>query len=101
MMKLQLQIMSDVDNFKEVINNVAIDLFHANTAVELQPGEFNIDAGINNIRAYWRSDQQVIEFICRYQKDLDITTQRIRDYGVKNNLSLISITKSEIANHSK
>lgn len=51
-----------------VINKIA-QYFDSERAILLPNGHWNIDAGINNIRAVVCEDKQLIKFCFRYEKD--------------------------------
>ena len=80
-------ITSDKDHYS-VLNDIATSLFNARSAIEMRKGEFNIDGGSNDIRAYWNADESCFNFVCRYKRDVDYTSDQIKAYAIVNGLML-------------
>ena len=56
------------------------------TAHNLDDGGFNIDAGENDIRAYYDEAEETIKFICRDDRDLTFYEKKLKFFANKHNL---------------
>ena len=52
-------------------------------AHRLSDGGFNIDAGKNDIRAYYVEGEETIKFICRFEQDLTFYDKKLRAFATK------------------
>ncbi|MDC8829713.1 hypothetical protein [Alteromonas gilva] len=52
-------------------------------AYKLEGGDFNIDAGENNFRAYYDEAERSIKFICRYQRDMHFYDKKLSSFASK------------------
>ena len=70
-----------------LINDIAVNKFNAKSAHEVNTNVFNIDDGLNDVRAYFDVSNRGITFICRYAKDIPSVKQRIEEF-VANSASI-------------
>lgn len=47
----------------------------------LHGNEYNIDAGLNDVRAVVDFEKQVVSLFCRYEKDLSRTERKAKDFA--------------------
>ena len=52
----------------------------------LDDGGFNIDAGENDIRAYYNEDSETLCFFCRYERDKAFYDKRLVRFAQKHNI---------------
>jgi hypothetical protein len=64
-----------------LISRIAIEHFRAREAYPLESGEWNIDAGENDVRAIHRDNNGIIRFFCRYESDIQPTEKKINDFA--------------------
>lgn len=53
-------------------------------AYMLDDGGFNIDAGNNDIRAYYNEDSETLRFFCRYERDAAFYDKRLAKFAQKH-----------------
>ena len=74
-----------VANVQQLLSALTREQFvRGRAAYRLASGGFNIDAGENDIRAYYDEQQQVTRFFCRYQKDINKYEAKLREFAVKH-----------------
>lgn len=81
-------IISQEGNHLSVLNDLATSLFNARVAIEMRKDEYNIDDGLNNVRAYWCANEHYFKFVCRYKKDVEKIGDQIKAYAIINDLML-------------
>lgn len=52
-------------------------------AYKSEGGDFNIDAGENDFRAYYDEAEWSIKFICRYQRDMHFYDKKLSSFASK------------------
>ena len=57
-------------------------------AYMLDDGGFNIDAGDNDIRAYYNEDSETLRFFCRYEQDKAFYDKRLARFAQKHHIVL-------------
>lgn len=55
-------------------------------AHKLDGGGFNIDAGENDIRAYYDEDEEAIKFFCRYKRDMAFYDKKLSVFANKHGI---------------
>ncbi|MCW8093209.1 hypothetical protein [Alteromonas sp. ASW11-130] len=60
------------------------EMFNAETVHLLDGDSYNIDAGLNDVRAIVNSDEQLICLFCRYQKDVAKVEAKLADFGSRH-----------------
>lgn len=88
MLKLHIKIAIQEAEHLKLLNNLAVELFNAKHAVRLQDNEFNIDDGVNDLRAYYDVNDSNITFICGYKNQVPNFENKIRAYVSENNLKI-------------
>lgn len=68
----------------QVLNNMAVTKFKAHKAILLSNGNFNIDGGINDVRAVVSDKSGVIKFFCRYIRDIPRVESLVNDFAYQN-----------------
>ncbi len=68
----------------QVIDKIAVAKFKAQKATCLDNGNFNIDGGLNDVRAVISEEVGLIEFCCRYARDIPRVESLISDFVSKN-----------------
>ena len=58
------------------------------TPYMLDDGGFNIDAGDNDIRAYYNEDSETLRFFCRYERDKAFYDKRLARFAQKHHIVL-------------
>jgi hypothetical protein len=74
---------SNVD-LHHTISLLAKEQFNAITAHQLALNEYNIDAGLNDIRAVVNSEANLIRFCCRSESDVVRFNERVLDFTQKH-----------------
>ena len=76
----------DLDNTSviQVLDKMAVAKFKANKAICLDNGNFNIDGGLNDVRAVISKQAGLIKFCCRYSSDVPRVESLIGDFAYKN-----------------
>jgi hypothetical protein len=64
-----------------VLSVFAQQAFKASSINELTPCEYNIDGGLNDLRAYLDPDRKLIRFICRYDRDIKSMDRKISAFA--------------------
>lgn len=57
-------------------------------AYMLDDGGFNIDAGENDIRAYYNEDSETLRFFCRYERDKSFYDNRLTKFAQKYQIAV-------------
>lgn len=87
MAKISLKIIVQSENYKAILDDLAVNLFNAQSAKALEHCEgFDIDHGCNDIRAYYNPSVSALSFICRYERDVQSLTDKIMAYAIANEL---------------
>lgn len=60
--------------------------FRALAAHHLHGNEYNIDAGLNDVRAIVDFENQIVSLVCRYEKDVAKTEHKAQDFAAKHPL---------------
>jgi hypothetical protein len=55
-------------------------------AHKLANGGYNIDAGKNDIRAYYEEDEETIKFFCRYERDMKFYDKKLKALATKHSI---------------
>ena len=55
-------------------------------AYELCDGSYAIDAGENDIRAYYDEDEEAIKFFCRYKRDMAFYDKKLSAFANKHGI---------------
>lgn len=55
-------------------------------AHKLDSGGFNIDAGENDIRAYYEEDEKTLKFFCRYERDMKFYDKKLMAFANKHGI---------------
>lgn len=84
MVEIQLKIITTDIEYMHLLNNLAVTLFAAHSLTQLDDHGFNLDNGLNDIRAYY--DNNLITFVCRYKGDSDYLTKKIMAYAIAKKL---------------
>lgn len=66
-------------------------------AYKLNDGGFNIDAGENDIRAYYDEGEETLNFVCRYKQDRAFYDRKLIVFAIKHSIN----TKRFTSNRSK
>jgi hypothetical protein len=53
-------------------------------AYQLADGSYSLDAGENDIRAFYDKDRAVIQFFCRYERDSLLYEKKIQSFASKH-----------------
>jgi hypothetical protein len=78
---LQMKNPEEVEN---VLTNLTKEYFVAGQAAHrLSDGGFNIDAGKNDIRAYYVEGEKTIKFFCRFERDMTFYDKKLRAFATK------------------
>ena len=85
MLAVKMYIQEECDH-RKIINDFAITQFNTNSAHEMSINEFNIDGGLNDVRAYWNKAEKSISIICRYKKDLTLVENRVLEFAKEQSL---------------
>ena len=57
-------------------------------AYMLEDGGFNIDAGENDIRAYYSECSETLHFFCRYERDKSFYDKRLARFAQKHQIGV-------------
>jgi len=68
----------------QVIDKIAVAKFKAKKAICLDNGNFNIDGGLNDVRAVINEEVDLIKFCCRYTRDVPRVESLISDFVYEN-----------------
>jgi hypothetical protein len=68
----------------QVIDKIAVAKFKAQKAIYLNNGNFNIDGGLNDVRAMLSEEVGIIKFCCRYSPDVSRVESLISDFVYEN-----------------
>jgi hypothetical protein len=68
----------------EALNTLARDSFQAEAAHHINDNQYNIDAGLNDVRAIVDAEERLLCFICRYEKDIPKTTDTLAQFVFAN-----------------
>lgn len=68
----------------QVIDKIAVAKFKSQKAICLDNGNFNIDGGLNDVRAVISEEVSLIKFCCRYAKDIPRVELLISDFVYEN-----------------
>ncbi|MFT5602894.1 MAG: hypothetical protein ACI9N1_003156 [Flavobacteriales bacterium] len=79
-------IVLDIDKASviQVIDKIAVAKFKAQKAICLDNGNFNIDGGLNDVRAVISEEVGLIKFCCRYTKDVHRVESLVSDFVYEN-----------------
>ncbi len=55
-------------------------------AYELCDGSYAIDAGENDIRAYYEEDEKTLKFFCRYERDMKFYDKKLMAFANKHGI---------------
>ncbi len=81
---LQMKNPEEVEN---VLTNLTKEYFVGGQAAHrLSDGGFNIDAGKNDIRAYYDEDEEAIKFFCRYKRDMAFYDKKLSAFANKHGI---------------
>jgi len=76
--------MKNPEQVENVLTNLTKEYFVAGQAAQkLADGGFNIDAGKNDVRAYYDKNEETIKFICRYGRDVGFFDRKIQSFATK------------------
>jgi hypothetical protein len=73
-------------SIESLLDAFAKEEFKAQAAHHLHGNEYNIDAGLNDVRAVVDFDKQIVSLVCRYEKDLAKTERKAQDFAAKHPL---------------
>ncbi|NVJ63036.1 MAG: hypothetical protein HWD84_02290 [Flavobacteriaceae bacterium] len=69
-------------------------------AYKLDDGGFNIDAGENDIRAYYDEDKETLNFICRYERDRAFYDSKLMAFATNHGINTTRFTSNPSKNKS-
>lgn len=67
-------------------------------AYKLDDGGFNIDAGENDIRAYYDEDEETLNFICRYERDRALYDRKLMVFAINHSINTRRFTANDSDN---
>jgi len=70
----------DKASVMQIIDKIAVTKFKAQKAICLDNGNFNIDGGLNDVRAVISEEFGLIKFCCRYARDIPRVELLISDF---------------------
>ena len=73
----------------ELLSQFAIEHYNARQAVQIDPYQFGVDNGMNNLRAVLKEELGLITFCCRYEKDVEKTEAKIQAFCQKYKLESV------------
>lgn len=82
----------------EILTKLASSQFRSSEALPLDDHQFNIDAGMNDVRAIWNPEKSLITFCCRYESDVVTTEKKIQRFAKEYNCLITDFPKREICN---
>ncbi len=73
-------LINDEADVHTLLTKFAIECFNAREAIQMSQDQFNIDAGLNDVRAVVKYESHFIAFCCRYQHDVQRIENRIQNF---------------------
>ena len=86
-----LVITPDAD-LAQIISTLAQEQFNALSAHVLDNGEYNIDGGLNDVRARVDISTRHVRFFCRYENDVHRTDEKVSNFA-QNHQELCQLAK--------
>lgn len=83
---LALKLTPDL-NIEDTLSQFAETYFGAIRAVQIDEYQFDIDNGLNNLRAIIKPEQGLIAFCCRYERDVPRTEAKLEKFIELNQLN--------------
>lgn len=74
-------LIDDEADVHTLLTKFAVECFNAREAIQLDSRQFNVDGGLNDVRAVVKYDSQFIAFCCRYQHDVQRIEKRIQNFA--------------------
>ncbi len=88
--KVAILIDDNVD-IQKLLTALAYECYNASRAVKIDSRQWGIDSGMNNVRAVIRNENTVIAFCCRYQRDVQMTEDKVQRFSLAHQLQLVTI----------
>lgn len=67
-----------------LLNTLAKVSFKADGANHLSENQYNIDAGLNDVRAIVNAEELLVSLFCRYEKDIPKTSEKLTQFVFAN-----------------
>ncbi len=84
-------LVNDDANIQMLLTAFAWEYFNASRAVKIDNHRWGIDNGMNNVRAVIRNDGTIIAFCCRYQRDVQMTEDKVQRFSQAHDLQLVDL----------
>jgi hypothetical protein len=81
-----------------VLSTFAKEHFNANEAYPLDKKQFNIDGGLNDLRAIQQMELDTYGFFCRYEQDIQKTQGKILDFAKKHTSECVLVNFESVKN---
>ncbi|HBC3374051.1 TPA: hypothetical protein KDY48_004311 [Vibrio parahaemolyticus] len=82
---------SDEVDIHTLLTRFATECYGAREAIPIDSHQFNIDAGMNDVRAVVKRESTLITFCCRYQRDVRRTEEKVQSFIREHDLEIIEI----------
>jgi hypothetical protein len=92
-----LLIVEQPQEIENLLSRFAIEQCNANRAHALDPLQFNVDGGLNDLRAIRQANEKAIGFFCRHSRDLNKTTAKILQFSKDHDLECKAVKRLEFA----
>jgi hypothetical protein len=81
------------EQVEDLLSSFSKDNFvAAQAAHKLADGGFNIDAGKNDVLAYYDENEETIKFICRYERDVGFFDRKIQSFAAKYGIDTTNVS---------
>ncbi len=77
---------------EDALSKFAVEYFSARCAVQIDDYQYNIDNGLNDLRAVLKPELELITFCCRYSKDVAETEEMVRAFADNRGIEMIPFT---------
>lgn len=77
---------------EDALSKFSMEYFNTRCAFQIDDYQYNIDNGLNDLRAVLKPELELITFCCRYSKDVAKAEEMVWAFGYNRGIEMIHFT---------